>query len=448
MSNKALEKYYRIPKKTFIFLCTCILIIAISYVTTPVLVRALIDALIPTQDTNAILSGVIILMLIEVISLLVNFSFHRNLNKLYTSYEKQVLDLSLESFFERNSMEGPDFSTFWKRGLSQINQNFLKKKWDFYKDSAIIVFLAIVSVFIHYLAGLLILGIIFLNTVIQILLNTRKIKTRFNFYNSKDKEEANLDFFLGNLSQFYQLKMVDDKKRYLKTLINDRLGYSDEFRKDNDLVFNISRFVRSFSMLCIVSIGSYGYIDNSISMGAIWAMLIVVFRIGGPLQRTTTWFMGQASVAKWLDNFGKLTSGENVIFTQSENYNRNFRLLDRTLKKNTKILIELKGQLGDFYKDLNYWLVKVNRQRDLIFVHDRNWFLLDENFQVENNDYVLLLKPAIPIWDSFRSILLANNTQTIIILYRKKEGLPSWTSPILKDFHNLELDSGQLSLKE
>lgn len=99
--RKGLEEIFLIPTKNKVYLVLCIVVIAVSYISTPVIVRSMIDGLIPTKDESAIFVGFAILVVVELLSLIINNRFSDNINNLLYKTEKELSHKVLTSFFDK-----------------------------------------------------------------------------------------------------------------------------------------------------------------------------------------------------------------------------------------------------------------------------------------------------------------------------------------------------------
>lgn len=275
------RKMYKVDLETTfsekIFFILSIIIISLGYVTTPILVRSVVDGFIAVKDINSIKFSLGILILLEFGNILMNYYFNKHSDEIV--YKKIVTNKEKILSNIKKSNDNNDIKLIFTQQLEFILKNKIKFSWMRLKDIFVLFLLSLVSMFISYQAGILILSVVILFILIAYILN---FVGRSNHKKLKEYEKIE-DKFLSTLG-----REVFDYKKAIKAIKIKELAKLKKNRIQS-FSYDLQNSLRMIILLGVVVLGAKLVIDNTWEMGVIWALLVVAFRIAGPARGIATW---------------------------------------------------------------------------------------------------------------------------------------------------------------
>lgn len=272
----------KITSKDKIFFFISILVLSLGYVSTPILIRSIIDGFLVIEDVDSIKFSLIILIVLELFNLLTNFVFNKTCDEIVSErviFNKIKILNTIKHTTDNNDLVKKILSS----QLEFIARNKIKYYWMRQKDVCVLLLLSIVAMLISYEAGILICSIILMYIGLSYLISYRTKNVYKTFKNLEELELLKIDKYLkSNLNQMTpsSIKLVSDKELYKYKM--SRL---------KSIGFDLQSSLRVLILLVVVSLGSFYVIDGTWEMGIIWSLLVVSFRISGPVRGIANWII-------------------------------------------------------------------------------------------------------------------------------------------------------------
>jgi hypothetical protein len=375
--------------KVFLFYCS--FIATFSYVTTPVLVRGLVDGFIKLGDTKAISLTLLILFGSEFFALLLSSFMDNHLMNLQFYFLVNAKRYLLENFFKRfDSQKYNDMINLWKKEIVKFAWYNFFVKWSRVRDIMAIFFLSIISIAIGAEAGLFILFILLFSLAITYLNNVNSSQ-EYNELQIQEKiEEKYLDILSQKSLSIHAIGGIDQGlDKYLPYI------YDHEFlrfkttmsRKKQD---QIMKAMRAISVLGIVTIGSYKYSQGDWSMGSIWALLIVTYRIISPIQNFAKWIFVKDNSAKTFNALQKFHVNAQTNIIDESPLSKSVRKKIDKIKFNSFEIVLMpvsSREIESIITACGYWSFRVGKKQLGLF-NDIDDEMVDSI--LENYNFIIL----------------------------------------------------------
>lgn len=359
---------FNLPRKEITFLSLLTVSIGLMQVLTPVLLRTLIDGILPSKDGKAIASVLIIIGLNELLLIAGNSFLNKELDEVEKNKTEELRNWMLdESSKLTNKIKDPEaFYQVWGQDTKKLIYKKFKNRWFRVKDLIVLCLLTIICLNISYLAGFLILFIAGLSFTMVTYFQKRQGADIKEYYSLLPKEKECFDDFIGKEAG---LDAKPRKLRALKeigTIINElQFSVSRERTRSQD----INSVIRFCLMFSILGVGGYLFANEKLSMGSLWALLITMYRITPTLQNLIRWILQSKSDENLEERvFESLKT--KVSFKKPAYYNRLVKILEKSIQEPSQRVVRMEQTLNEqeLKNSLFLWLSFYSKKDDIVLV--------------------------------------------------------------------------------
>ncbi len=350
MKNKKKLQFYKLSFKEKVILLISSFFISISYISAPILARSIIDAFIYLEDSNGLIYSIAVLASVEILSLIVNINYNSRLIYLYENFVLTAKNYLINQFLLRKDRKKHDeFLDIWNKRIYQYGFYNFNIKWRKYKDVMVVIVMTIIACSMGFHAGLFVAALILLSLALAYF---QKIHSSYNFKVAKSYETKEKTYIENAVKHDYSFQYIGEpseisKKFFSITYLLERGRINN--LKSRNAFDNVIRFFRSFSIVGVILLSVYFQRKGDWSLGTVWALLIVCYRIIGPIQSVTQWIFSQNPEAYFIDGIN--------------NFHPKRYLRDYDEKKEW---VKVRKFLDDSIGKVNLWMVDASNQKNLV----------------------------------------------------------------------------------
>lgn len=262
-----------------------ILLTGLAYLLTPMMMRTIADGIIPTGDFKALLFLVGLLVLVETFGLFAGLIF-----KLHLEIEVREKIMSLKHYIldriasKRMRIHTDSFIKVVLRDSKDLAQASLKQRWQLYHDGFVVFLLISAAVLLNFRAGILITIISILTQAANMLMTQFTKQTHQQNQLIELDEQYTLQGWSRNLVKIWDRDEAVESLEAPKAIIQRidekglRLNY---FYNMGDLT---GKAAKMLTLTCAILMLGWSEAATQ-SPGMIFALVIIIYRISGPLGR-------------------------------------------------------------------------------------------------------------------------------------------------------------------
>ncbi len=392
MKNKKL-KFYKLGVKEKVVLLISSFFISMSYISAPILARSIIDAFIYLEDNNGLIYSIAVLASVELLSIIVNINYNARLIYLYETFVLTAKNYLINQFLVRKDRKKHDeFLDIWNKRIYQYGFYNFNVKWRKYKDVMVVIVMTIIACSMGFHAGLFVAGLILLSLTLAYF---QKMYSSYNYKVAKSYETKEKTYIENAIKHDYTFQYLGEPKQISKKFFN--ITYLLERGRINNLKSrnafdNVIRFFRSFSIVGVILLSVYFQRTGEWSLGTIWALLIVCYRIIGPIQSVTQWIFSQNPEGYFVEGITNFHASRYLKdYEEKSEWVKVRKFLDDSIGK-VSLWIAEESQFKNLVSTINYWESKVLENKKTIclssltndtidVVHKRydTFFLINKN---------------------------------------------------------------------
>ena len=353
------------PKIDFlskVFLLITAVILSINYLSTPLLVRSLVDGILPSKDINGISIFCSFIIVNEFIGLVSNWSFNRCLNNILIKAIEYIKSNLFQIICRNPSQTNlENLTKIWEKEIFSFCNFEYKRIWLLKRDFITLTLLALTAAYIHYTAGLMILSVSILIVGLTWVLKKNDQSEYVDFGRLDHAEKECVRDLYHKSKMYFKLGRDEQASEELWPY----LGALNETRfktlKNLEIKDFLKRSIRTLMVISIILVSYFNLNDPNWSSGTVWALLILMYRVTGPLQNVLGLFFQSDrksdSISNWIhevfSNNSILTPQNNELVSTLRNLadckeNSLFLLTEpSTLKTLTDTLCHLRGDSGE-----------------------------------------------------------------------------------------------------
>lgn len=349
--------------------------ICIATVVTPLLVRSLIDGIIPTKDMKAIAITLIILGVSEVLNILLQFYMNLHLDAVesfeLSKKKEELIELIYNSY--KFQIDQNKFLDFWNSDLQRSVYLKFKNPWYRLKDGLMILLLALICLNISYLAGFVVIFIFALN--LGMVYFSQKAQSRLftKTVSARDQERSLLLHTMTHIEEMKDHNQWSDiglnLLQQLKELTELKTHQSHQRSKDQ----RQNGFIKLSLIFGILAVGGILFAQDKFSMGNLWALMITIYRINGPIQNYCRWILNVKSEGllqiRVSDMWKQIAQNE---FNKPDYFNRLSKILDDVVNKKKRACVQLEDDsLIPLVKEaIRFWKSRSGKKDEIYILED------------------------------------------------------------------------------
>ena len=400
----------------FLFRLVSTVTICFATVATPLLVRSLIDGIIPTKDLGVIGWTLAILALTEIFNILVQFQLNNDLDKEETITLSTTRSGLIQKIFERHKL-GVDqhkFIDFWSGDLPKYIYQKHKAPWFRLKDGLMILLLSLICINISYLAGLIVLGL-FVVVLINTALSHKDQGIIFSkTLNLREKERVFFNYIIEKYDEIKDLNRFENYDKNVKKMLDEMVEGKLAQSHQRSLHQRINSLVRFFMIFGVLSVGSILYAQNELSMGSLWSLIITIYRLNGPLQNYSRWIMSigsEASLAGRVEKFFTAVSTQGI--EKPKYFNKISKVLDDTVNLKGRYLVVFASEYPEeeIKEAVRFWKSRSSKKESIFILSAGQDIVkgsINIRFAFSGDNYdgdLVIVKEKIPSLEGFDSVI-------------------------------------------
>jgi ABC-type protease/lipase transport system fused ATPase/permease subunit len=380
---------FRLSRQETIFLALLTLAIGLIQVITPLLLRTLVDGILPSKDGQAIFYVTSIVVINEFLLVLGNSQLNRTLDeierlKLQNFKGWMLSEVSLPGLNLRNADQ---FFDSWTQDSKRIIYKKFKNPWLRIKDFIILCLLSIICLNISSLAGLLILSVSGISMSMVLIYQSKQGK-EFKELSNLQQEERKIFSIV-----FHTSNGLEEKENNIQELlsVSQRVNQIQaKLTGQKTQHQDMNNFIRFLMMGTILGVGGYLFSREKISMGSLWALLITMYRMTPPLQSLIRWLL-QVKTEENIEERIATSMKTAESFKKPKYYNRLVKTIEKFLQEEKQLIVILpKGVRYTEVKDALIFWRNYYKGRDRIQV-------LEHIQDQESNKIKFILGPVVEV---------------------------------------------------
>ena len=273
-------------------LVTCILVSAFVYILTPVLLKSVIDGFFVAMDESAIRFALAVIAAVELSAVASSAVFRRTLDSVCDriSRELKIRVVSKLSTSAR-SLDWHDFELFWGRDMRALTHFDVRVRWMRYQDVVVMCMMSFVAISMSHLAGALIAALFILQAASAFLAKKRWGSSVAAQKEAEHRELRVVRAWLDQRRSSIDRGLTDSRREAVLAesfRAADLTLHSDGVRS---AVEESHRLIKGLGIIGVISFGVLFKEEGIFSVGALWALALVMFRITGPSQNIAKWLV-------------------------------------------------------------------------------------------------------------------------------------------------------------
>ena len=286
----ASNKLLAISRPSKVLLTLGITMVAASYVMTPVIVRSLVDGFLPTRDITAIQIGISVLVALELAAVLSSYTIGKILDDLTHGFILKTKNCILDRLTNAyNSLDAANFQRFWAQDINRLANHLIRYRWQRYRDTVLIILLTLVSVSISYKAGIVVASIILVEVLLHFWKSQKSTHSIGQLKQREHEESLFVVDWINKLNRSIDTGQAGHENQHFKSMIQGSSEAAYSTSRFYTSLNETQRLVRVLGILGVLFVASLEFNNPDWSSGALWALLIVIFRLIRPIESMAHW---------------------------------------------------------------------------------------------------------------------------------------------------------------
>ncbi|MBU6376283.1 MAG: hypothetical protein KGQ59_09835, partial [Bdellovibrionales bacterium] len=289
-----------------LLLATATLAISFCFLISPLMVRSLMDGIMVTGDITAMSVAIFSIALCEIASVVLNVVVRHEFDHQQNSYVSDTQRAFLERWASGEIQPSKkDAQRFWFSDIGRVAAIHIRQRWARIQDITLVLVLGTVAIAINTVSGLFLFGVIASQVITGLFFNVRWGASQYAARNLHEKEE---DLLHGVTTSIQKWRDQGEIREELD-LIHQQLEQNHRKRLEIDRIRSATedtfRSFRSIAIVGVLCLAFKSVADGSGSMGSVWALIMVTYRLLGPTASLSKWFLEDKRARQQLDRWNR-----------------------------------------------------------------------------------------------------------------------------------------------
>ncbi len=345
-----------------IILITSTLVNAFCFLVSPLLLRVLVDGILITDDINAITITMLTITFCEVSLVMMTALSRYEIDQIQSRFvdisQKRFVDRLLKSEINPSSKE---IERFWFSDVQKVASIKVRNKWARIKDIVLFVILGITSISLSFSAGIFLLLFMIAQIIAGVFVNYKWGHLSEKNHKLYEEDEDLVENITKNSTTWIDEGNLQNHTKILNEKISELRDKQFNIDRTRSVSDDVLRSFRTMAVLGILWISFKAINEGTGSVGAIWALIMVAYRLINPAASLAKWGLDERRAAssverwnKWLNSIQPLSNETPKLYSKIKSILQN----SVESKLDTFVLLE-KRNFEQFDESSRIWREKV-----------------------------------------------------------------------------------------